>query len=39
MMKQLQKLGRALMHAVAVMPVAALMLGIGYWIDPQGLGR
>ena len=38
MMRQMQRLGRALMGAVAVMPVAALMLGIGYWIDPSGWG-
>ncbi|HHT20525.1 MAG TPA: PTS transporter subunit EIIC [Tissierellia bacterium] len=38
MMRQMQRLGRALMQAVAVMPVAALMLGIGYWIDSDGWG-
>ena len=38
MMRQLQRLGRALMQAVAVMPVAALMLGIGYWLDPVDWG-
>lgn len=38
MMRQMQRLGRALMQAVAVMPVAALMLGIGYWIDNDGWG-
>lgn len=37
-MKHLQKLGRALMQAVAVMPVAALLMGIGYAIDPIGWG-
>lgn len=37
-MTALQKLGRALMGAVAVMPVAALLMGIGYWIDPEGWG-
>ncbi|WP_461025483.1 N-acetylglucosamine-specific PTS transporter subunit IIBC [Trueperella pyogenes] len=37
-MEALQKLGRALMGAVAVMPVAAILMGIGYWIDPQGWG-
>ncbi|MBP3089289.1 PTS N-acetylmuramic acid transporter subunit IIBC [Corynebacterium sp. sy017] len=34
----LQKLGKALMGAVAVMPVAAILMGIGYWIDPTGWG-
>lgn len=34
----LQKLGKALMGAVAVMPVAAILMGIGYWIDPEGWG-
>ncbi|MDO5035087.1 MAG: N-acetylglucosamine-specific PTS transporter subunit IIBC [Actinomycetaceae bacterium] len=37
-MESLQKLGKALMGAVAVMPVAAIMMGIGYWIDPEGWG-
>lgn len=37
-MTSLQKLGKALMGAVAVMPVAALLMGIGYWIDPEGWG-
>ncbi len=34
----LQRLGKALMGAVAVMPVAAILMGIGYWIDPDGWG-
>ena len=37
-MQGLQRLGRALMGAVAVMPVAAIRMGIGYWIDPTGWG-
>lgn len=37
-MKHLQRLGKALMQAVAVLPVAALLLGIGYAIDPTGWG-
>ncbi|MDO4929329.1 MAG: N-acetylglucosamine-specific PTS transporter subunit IIBC [Corynebacterium sp.] len=37
-MTSLQKLGKALMGAVAVMPVAAILLGVGYWIDPDGWG-
>ena len=36
--ESLQKLGKALMGAVAVMPVAAILMGIGYWIDPDGWG-
>lgn len=32
-MGSLQKLSKALMGAVAVLPVAALLSGIGYWID------
>ena len=38
-MAGLQRFGRALMGAVAVMPVAAILMGIGYWIDPTGWGR
>lgn len=38
MMKHLQRLGRALMNPVAVLPVAAILLGVGYWIDPTGWG-
>ncbi len=34
----LQKIGRALMVPVATLPAAAIMMGIGYWIDPQGWG-
>lgn len=34
----LQRLGRSLMLPVAVLPAAALLLGIGYWIDPSGWG-
>ena len=37
-MQSLQRLGKALMGAVAVMPVAAILMGIGYWIDPVGWG-
>lgn len=37
-MKNLQKLGKALMQPVAVLPIAALLVGIGYWIDPVGWG-
>ncbi len=37
-MRALQNFGKAVMGAVAVMPVAALLMGIGYWIDPDGWG-
>ncbi len=37
-MQSLQRLGKALMGAVAVMPVAAILMGVGYWIDPEGWG-
>lgn len=33
MMKTLQRLGRSLMLPVAVMPAAAILMGLGYWID------
>lgn len=38
MMKFLQRLGKSLMLPVACLPVAAILLGIGYWIDPVGWG-
>ncbi len=38
MMKYLQKLGKSLMLPVACLPVAGIMLGLGYWIDPSGWG-
>ena len=38
MMQFFQKLGRALMLPVAVLPAAAILMGIGYWIDPSGWG-
>ena len=34
----MQKIGRALMVPVATLPAAAIMMGIGYWIDPNGWG-
>lgn len=34
----LQRIGRSLMLPVAVLPIAALCMGIGYWIDPAGWG-
>lgn len=33
-----QKIGQALMVPVATLPAAALLMGIGYWIDPNGWG-
>lgn len=38
MFSYLQRIGRALMVPVAVLPAAAVLMGIGYWIDPQGWG-
>ena len=38
MMKYLQKIGKALMLPVAVLPAAGVLYGIGYWIDPTGWG-
>ncbi len=35
---QLQRIGKSLMLPVAVLPAAALLMGIGYWIDPNGWG-
>lgn len=37
-MKYLQRLGRSLMLPVAVLPAAAILMGIGYWIDHDGWG-
>lgn len=33
-----QRLGRSLMLPVAVLPAAAILMGIGYYIDPTGWG-
>ena len=35
----LQRIGRSLMVPVAVLPAAAILLGVGYWIDPNGWGE
>ena len=35
MMKYFQKLGKSLMLPVAALPVAGILMGIGYWIDPS----
>lgn len=34
----MQRMGRSLMLPVAILPVAALFMGVGYWIDPTGWG-
>lgn len=38
MMKYLQNLGKSLMLPVAVLPAAAILMGIGYAIDSEGWG-
>lgn len=38
MKEKFQRLGKSLMQPVAVMPLAALLLGIGYLIDPTDWG-
>lgn len=38
MIKYLQRLGKSLMLPVAALPVAGILMGIGYWIDPQAWG-
>ncbi|SHJ45309.1 PTS system N-acetylglucosamine-specific IIB component, Glc family /PTS system N-acetylglucosamine-specific IIC component, Glc family [Clostridium cavendishii DSM 21758] len=38
MMKYLQRLGKSLMLPVACLPVASILMGVGYWIDPTGWG-
>ena len=37
-MKYLQRLGKSLMLPVAALPVASILMGIGYWIDHDGWG-
>lgn len=37
-MKTLQRLGKSLMIPVACLPIAGILMGIGYWIDPSGWG-
>ena len=37
-MKYAYRLGRALMLPVACLPVAGLLMGIGFWMDPIGHG-
>jgi PTS system N-acetylglucosamine-specific IIC component len=36
--KYIQRLGGSLMLPVAVLPAAAVLMGLGYWIDPSGWG-
>ncbi|MEM6160018.1 N-acetylglucosamine-specific PTS transporter subunit IIBC [Erwinia sp. P6884] len=38
MLSYLQRVGRALMVPVATLPAAAILMGIGYWIDPDAWG-
>jgi len=38
MMKYFQRLGKSLMLPVAALPVASILMGIGYWIDHDGWG-
>ena len=33
-----QRLGKSLMLPVSVLPAAAILVGAGYWMDPQGFG-
>ncbi|ELR67321.1 PTS system, N-acetylglucosamine-specific IIA component [Photobacterium marinum] len=33
-----QKVGKALMVPVATLPAAAILMGVGYWLDPTGWG-
>ena len=34
----MQRLGKSLMLPVSIVPIAAILKGIGYWIDPIGWG-
>ncbi len=38
MMEYMQRLGKSLMLPVSIVPIAAILKGIGYWIDPIGWG-
>ena len=38
MMKKLQKLGKALMLPVAVLPICGILMGLGYAIAPGVMG-
>lgn len=37
-MKYAYRLGKAMMLPVACLPIAGLLMGLGYWIDPEGYG-
>ena len=39
MLRYIQNMGRSFMLPVAVLPAAAILLGIGYAIDPDGWGE
>ena len=36
-MKSLQKLGKALMLPVAVLPICGILMGIGYMLCPEAM--
>ena len=38
-MKYAYRLGKAVMLPVACLPVAGLLMGVGFWLDPVGQGR
>ncbi|GAL26504.1 PTS system N-acetylglucosamine-specific IIA / IIB / IIC component [Vibrio variabilis] len=38
MLGYLQNVGKSLMVPVATLPAAAILMGIGYWLDPTGWG-
>lgn len=38
MMKYLQKLGKALMLPVAALPIAGILMGLGYLLAPGTMG-
>lgn len=39
MIAYMQRLGKSLMLPVSIVPIAAILKGIGYWIDPVGWGE
>jgi len=39
MKSNIQRLGKSLMHPVAVIPLAALLIGLGYYLDPVDWGK
>ena len=38
-MKYAYRLGKAVMLPVACLPVAGLLMGVGFWLDPVGQGE